>query len=159
MRKVGRLQVFFYIKMTEIKFFFNAPNKITTACKLAKRAYDDGKKLVLYAPDADIAAALDRALWTTSATSFLPHVFADSPHAAATPILIATENSPDATFAHMEALLSLSDEPPPFFSRFDFLREVVSMDDDDRAKARERLKFYKSRGFEINTLDLLNNAK
>lgn len=145
--------------MTEIKFFFNAPNKINSACQLAKRAYDGGKKLVLYAPDADVAAALNRALWTFSATSFLPHVFANSVHAAATPILIATENSPDASFPHMEALLSLSDEPPPFFSRFDFLREVVATDKEDRARARERLKFYKSRGFEINTLDLDSNAK
>ncbi len=145
--------------MTEIKFFFNSPNKVNTACQLAKRAYDGGKKLVLYAPDTNIAEELDRALWTISATSFLPHVFANSPHATATPILIAIENSPDATFAHMEALVNLSDEAPPFFSRFDFLREVVSADLDDRARARERLKFYKSRGFEINTLDLDSHAK
>jgi DNA polymerase III subunit chi len=50
--------------------------------------------------------------------------------------------------------LNLADEPPPFFSRFEFLREVVSQDEADRAMARERVRFYKSRGFEVSNQDM-----
>jgi hypothetical protein len=51
-----------------------------------------------------------------------------------------------------------SAEPPPFFSRFDALREVVLPDDDDRARARDRARFYKSRGFEVTHMDLKANG-
>ena len=132
--------------MTEIKFFFNVDNKMAFACKLAKKAYDGGRKLVVYAPTPKLADDFDRLLWTFSQLSFVPHVKASHALAAETPIVIAHD---DTGLAHHEALLNLGDEPPQFFSRFDQLREVVSTDEDDRGFARERLKFYKSRGFEI----------
>jgi DNA polymerase-3 subunit chi len=50
--------------------------------------------------------------------------------------------------------LNLADEPPPYFTRFEYLREVVSTDEADRLRARERYEFYKSRGFEIQRQDM-----
>ena len=138
--------------MTEIKFFFNVDNKLQFACKMAKRAYEDGRKLIVYAPSPKLADEFDRLLWTFSQLSFVPHVKASHPLASETPIIIASD---DSGLPHHEALLNIGDEPPPFFSRFDALREVVSSESDDRAHARERLKFYKSRGFDIQTLDML----
>ena len=132
--------------MTEIKFFFNVDNKMAFACKLAKKAYDGGRKLVVYAPTPKLADDFDRLLWTFSQLSFVPHVKASHVLAAESPIVIAHD---DSGLAHHEALLNLGNEPPHFFSRFDQLREVVSTDEDDRGFARERSKFYKSRGFEI----------
>jgi DNA polymerase IIIc chi subunit len=35
--------------VTEIKFFFNVDDKLGFACKLAKKAYEDGRKLIVYA--------------------------------------------------------------------------------------------------------------
>ena len=51
-------------------------------------------------------------------------------------------------------LLNLDDAPPPFFTRFTRLLEVVSTEEDDRAKARERFGFYRDRGYAINNYDL-----
>ena len=138
--------------MTEIKFFFNVDNKLHFACKMAKRAYDDGRKLIVYAPSAKLTDEFDRLLWTFSQLSFVPHVKAAHALAAATPIVIAND---DTGLTHHEALLNIGDDPPPFFSRFDALREIVSTDEDDRASARERMKFYKSRGFAVQTQDML----
>lgn len=137
--------------MTEIKFFFNVDSKLQFACKLAKKAYDGGRKLVVYAPTPALADEFDRSLWTFSQLSFVPHVKANHPLAGETPIVIAQD---DAGLAHHEALLNLGNEPPPFFSRFDQLREVVSGDPADRSQARERLRFYKSRGFDVLTEDM-----
>lgn len=137
--------------MTEVKFFFNVDSKLGFACKLAKKAFDEGRKLIVYAPSEPIAAEFDRLLWTFSQLSFVPHVRATHALAGETPIIIATD---DVALPHHEALLNLGDEPPPFFSRFEYLREIVSMDDDDRLKARDRLKFYKSRGFDIQNHDM-----
>ena len=138
--------------MTEIKFFFNVDNKLHFACKMAKRAYEDGRKLIVYAPSPKLADEFDRLLWTFSQLSFVPHVKAAHPLAAETPIVIASD---DTDLPHHEALLNIGDEPPPFFSRFAALREVVSGDADDRASARERAKFYKARGFDIQNQDML----
>ena len=119
---------------------------------MAKRAYEDGRKLIVYAPSPGLADEFDRLLWTFSQLSFVPHVKAAHPLAADTPIVIAHD---DTGLTHHEALLNIGDEPPPFFSRFDALREVVSGGADDRANARARMKFYKSRGFQVQTQDML----
>lgn len=137
--------------MTEIKFFFNVDDKILFACKLAKKACDSGRKLIVYAPTVELADRFDRALWTFSQLSFVPHVKSGHALAADTPIVIAVD---DAGLTHHEALLNLGDEAPPFFSRFEQLREVVSTDPDDRGYARERLKYYKSRGFDVQHEDM-----
>ena len=141
--------------MTEIKFFFNVDNKMNFACKLAKKAYDGGRKLVVFAPTAALADEFDRTLWTFSQLSFVPHVKAGHALAADTPIVIAHD---DAGLSHHEALLNLGDDPPPFFSRFNALREVVLADDDDRARARERARFYKARGFDVTHLDVRDHG-
>ncbi len=137
--------------MTEVKFFFNVDSRLNFACKLSKAALDQGKKLVVYAPDEARAAEFDRLLWSFAQLSFVPHVRADHALAKATPIVIANAAS---ELPHHDALLNLADEPPPYFTRFEYLREVVSTDDEDRARARERHKFYKSRGFEIQSQDM-----
>ncbi|MFN5541569.1 MAG: DNA polymerase III subunit chi [Betaproteobacteria bacterium] len=137
--------------MTEVKFFFNVDSRLNFACRLSKRALDQGKKLIVYAPDEARAAAFDRLLWSYEALSFVPHVRADHPLAKATPIVIANAAS---ELPHHDALLNLADEPPPYFTRFEYLREVVSTDEADRLRARERYEFYKSRGFEIQRQDM-----
>jgi len=137
--------------MTEVKFYFNVDSRIHQACKLAKKAIEGGKRLVVFAPLEAIAADFDRQLWTFSPLSFVPHVRASHPLAHTTPVVIADAAS---SLPHHDALLNLGDDPPPYFSRFEFLREVVSTDATDREKARERLNFYKSRGFTIHTIDM-----
>jgi DNA polymerase III subunit chi len=138
--------------MTEIKFFFNVESKLHFACNLAKRACDERRKLIVYAPSTKLTDEFDRLLWTYSPLSFVPHVKTAHPSAAETPIIIAND---DTALPHHEALLNLGDDPPPFFSRFAALREIVSTDADDRANARERVKFYKARGFTVQNHDML----
>lgn len=141
--------------MTEIKFFFNVDDKMGFACKWVKKAFEDGRKLIVYAPSGRLADDFDRRLWDFSQLSFVPHVKASHPLAAETPIIIADD---EGDLPHHEVLLNLADDPPPFFSRFDILREIVSSDDEDRARARERTRFYKSRGFEVTHQDMKANG-
>jgi DNA polymerase III subunit chi len=141
--------------MTEVKFFYNVKDKLHFACKLAKRAADDGRRLIVFAPAPALAEEVDRMLWTFSQLSFVPHVRSGHALAAETPIVIAENES---GLIHHEALLNLGDEPPAFFSRFELLREIVSQDEEDKRLARERAKFYKSRGFEIVNQDVTKPA-
>ena len=64
-----------------------------------------------------------------------------------------------ANLPHDQVLLNLRDEWPQFFSRFQRLVEIVSLDEEDRRLARERYKFYRDRGYEIQKHDLSKSAQ
>lgn len=140
--------------MTQIFFYHGAADRIAAAAALIARACAQKKPLLVYAPDAALADALDRALWVNNPIGFVPHVRADSPLAAETPVLITDrlEQLPQD-----ERLMNLASEVPPGFSRFTSVIEVVA-DDADRAAARERFRFYKERGYEIQSHDLTGKA-
>jgi DNA polymerase III subunit chi len=137
--------------MTSIDFYFNADDRLQVACRLAAKALKQGSRMLIYAPDADIAGRLDTLLWTWPATGFVPHCRAQAPLAAETPVLIASgEETPEGC----ELLLNLGLECPPHFERFARLLEVVAVNDEEKASGRSRYRFYKERGYPIASHDL-----
>ena len=137
--------------MTQIFFYHNAFDRIATAATLIGKTYRQRKPMLVYVPQADIAAALDRLLWTQPPTGFVPHVRSTSDLAAETPIILTD----DPTLAPQnERLLNLSADIPPAFSRFTSVIEVVGKNDEERQSARARVKFYKDRGYAIQYFDL-----
>jgi DNA polymerase-3 subunit chi len=141
--------------LTQIFFYHGAADRIAAAAGLIAKACAQKKSLLVYAPDPTVAGALDRALWVHNPIGFVPHVRSDSPLANETAVIIADtlEQLPQD-----ERLMNLSSEVPPGFSRFTSVIEVVSEEPDVRQPARERFKFYKDRGYEIQTLDLAGKA-
>ncbi|MBS1131376.1 MAG: polymerase chi subunit, HolC [Proteobacteria bacterium] len=137
--------------MTEVFFYHGASDKIAAACALLSGAYAKKKPMLVYALEPEVANGIDRMLWTNAALSFVPHCRADSPLAAETPILITDTLE---TIPQDERLMNLSQEIPPGFSRFHSLIEVVGQDESDRLAARDRVKFYKDRGYEVRYFDL-----
>lgn len=115
------------------------------------KAYRSQKPLLVFVTDDALADALDRRLWTTPPTGFIPHVRGESPLADETPIQISrsVENSPQH-----DRLFNLSNEVPPGFSRFASLIEVVGESEEDKIAGRQRVKFYKDRGYEITFFNL-----
>ncbi|MEO8718630.1 MAG: DNA polymerase III subunit chi [Burkholderiales bacterium] len=142
--------------MTRVDFYFNAADKLQVACRLAGKALSQGKRLLIYAPQADAAQQIDRLLWTWPATGFVPHCRADDALAADTPVLIGAQA--DAA-AGCDILLNLAPETPPAFERFERLLEVVARDDADRQAARERFRFYRERGYEVANHDLAGESR
>lgn len=137
--------------MTQIDFYTHVGNKLQIACKLAAKAHAQGLRVAVLCPDAATAQNVDRLLWSASPLAFVPHCQAADPLAARTPVVIDHEG---VAPAHDEVLLNLRAEWPPVFSRFRRLIEIVSHDDEDRAHARARFKFYRDRGYDIRTHDL-----
>jgi DNA polymerase-3 subunit chi len=136
--------------MTRIDFHFNAPDKLVYGCRLLRKVHRSGQRAVVFGPPA-LIAELDQALWTFSPLDFIPHVAAIDPLAASTPVLLCSE--PVET-PHHDVLVNLGDRMPAFFGRFERLVEVVARDDDDRARARERWRHYKDRGYPLASFDL-----
>jgi DNA polymerase-3 subunit chi len=134
--------------LTRIDFYLGADDRLRVACRLAAKALAQQLRVLVYAPDGDTAAAIDRLLWTTPAIGFVPHVMAGHRLAAETPVVIArgVEDT-----AHDEVLVNLAAEWPPAFARFRRLVEIVARDEDDKRAARDRYRFYRDRGYEIHT--------
>lgn len=137
--------------MTQIDFYTQVDDRLHTACRLVTKARARGLRVTMYCPDREIAARLDRLLWSHPPTGFLPHCSRDHRLAAITPVII--DRVMDEPL-HDELLINLHQEWPAAFSRFQRLAEIVGTDNDDRAQARQRYRFYRDRGYEIRTHDL-----
>jgi DNA polymerase-3 subunit chi len=137
--------------MTQIDFYTHVPDKLRIACQLSTKAFARGLKVTVFCPDPDTAARFDRLLWMTPAIGFVPHCAPDDPLAAETPVIVDCRGD---NLLHDDVLLNLRPEWPPFFGRFRRLIEIVSLEDGDRAAARERFRFYRDRGYEIRSHDL-----
>ncbi|QSI78332.1 MULTISPECIES: DNA polymerase III subunit chi [Niveibacterium] len=137
--------------MTEVRFFHNAPDKLSAACRLTAAAYRHGRKVTVFAPEAGQATRFDALLWTFQPLAFVPHVMSTSPLAAETPVLIDTHLEDPQ---HLDVLINLGNDAPPAFERFTQVIEIVTSDPADRAPARARWAFYRERGLEPEANDL-----
>jgi DNA polymerase-3 subunit chi len=136
--------------LTRIFFYHNTADRVATAASLIARAVGQKKSLLVYAPDTAVAAALDRHLWLHPPTGFVPHVASDSPLAGETPVVIAGRLD---AIDRDERLFNLAPEVPPGFSRFNSLIEIVGQDDEGRIAGRQRARFYRDRGYDIQYFD------
>lgn len=138
--------------MTRVDFYLLNDNaetgKYLAVCRLAHKAFSLGHRIYIYAPDSGQAQHLDRLLWTFNQGSFIPHgLSADTPDADI-PVLIGYDEPP-AT--HEDVLIQLTPQVPEFFSRFQRVAEVVSGGEEEKARARERFRFYRDRGYALQT--------
>lgn len=134
--------------MTSIDFYTHVTDRLGVAARVLAKAMAAHAHVRVFTPDAATTDAFDRLLWVTPPTGFLPHCRMDSPIAAETPVWI--DHRPDHA-GPAAVLLNLCDEPPPFFSRFERLIEIVGIGDNDAAAARERYRFYRERGYALRT--------
>ena len=139
--------------MTRIDFHSNVPDKIAYACRLVRKARAQNLRVVMMAEDAAQLQKLDEMLWTFSELDFLPHVTADSPLAAQTPIVLMDLDNSAAELPHHQILVNLSQQPPSNFARFERMFEIVSRDDSDRSAGRERYRHYQQRGYPLTHYD------
>lgn len=137
--------------VTRITFYFNAPDKLDVARKLAAKVFQSGQHALVYTADPARAQAVDQGFWTAQQLSFLPHVRCGHPLATETPILIG--DNPD-DLGRADVLINLDQEPPAFFGRFERLLEIVTPDPADRERARDRFRYFKERGYALDTHDL-----
>jgi len=138
--------------VTEIDFYTQVEDRLQVTCQLIHKARAKNLRvLVLLANEASLKQ-LDERLWTFQAHSFIPHCRIEDALASETPVLLAVEHH--ATVVHDQLMINLQPEPPAQFSKFQRLIEIVSTEDADKAKARERFRFYRDRGYVLRTHDL-----
>ena len=138
--------------MTRIDFYItpeaHADARLATACRLADKAFRLGHRVYIHADSAQQCGALDDLLWTFRAGSFVPHAQADAADAADCAVLIGHREAPGG---FDDVMVNLAAEVPPFFSRFERVAEVVVQHAEQAVDARERYRFYRDRGYTLNT--------
>lgn len=150
--------------MMRIDFAFGAPDRLRTACQVVRKRFLAGQRLVVYCKDGSRLAAFDRMLWAFDDTAFVPHVLANDPLAAETPVVLTAGDPSQAAQAVARAdqpspwLLNLDDECPPGFEAFERLLEIVSDDPDDKQAARQRWRTYLTAGHAPQSHDLSRSA-
>lgn len=138
--------------MTRVDFYLlsdAAGGKPLLACRLADKAYRLGHRSYILANDAAEAAALDKLLWTFADGSFVPHaVFPAPPAIEDSAVLIGHTPPPDDRH---QLLINLVPQVADFFSRFTRVAEIVGATEPEKAAARERFRFYRERGYPLET--------
>lgn len=143
--------------MTRVDFYIvedtNTQARQRLACRLAEKAYALDHTIYIHTDDRQQAEQLDQLLWTFRDGSFIPHCLQDDKVAPEAAIIIGHGAEPED---HNRVLINLSQEVPAFFSRFERVAEVIAGDEQARHAGRERFKFYRDRGYELNTHNLDN---
>ena len=139
--------------MTAIAFHFNAPAKLSYACRLLRKACVAGSTVAVLADDA-MLAKLDEQLWSFSALDFVPHGRVgqlNTEQLARTPVWLCERSEQGIG---RQVLVNLTQSVPQSFEQFDRVIEVVTQDESDRQQARGRWKCYTERGLDIVRHDL-----
>ncbi len=140
--------------MTEIVFYSGVADPLAFAVRLATKLYEDGRRVRVHTPDAEITDQVDRLLWTHSQGAFVPHCRLDSAIALDTPVWVdhALEHPGEAVNA--DVLINLADAAPAFMGRFVRVADIVGETAPQVSAGRARYKAYKSSGYALTHHDM-----
>tara|TARA_B110000444_G_scaffold225690_1_gene229707 strand:+ start:150 stop:569 length:420 start_codon:yes stop_codon:yes gene_type:complete len=134
-------QVDFYVLPAE-----DLLQRMHYACRLTAKALRTGHQVYLYTENESMTNHVDHLLWSFEPSSFIPHsITNDKPSEA---VIIGHENCPDD---HNDVLINLTNQIPDFFSRFNRVFEIVIQESQCLNANRINFKFYKDRGYPIQT--------
>ena len=138
--------------MTQVDFYIldeNANgNRFTLACRLAEKIYHQGRRVFINTQSQDEARHMDRLLWTFRQGSFVPHASLEKANPSTTPVIIGCSGEAGN---ENDVLINLTHQVPNFFSRFERVAELIDREADIKSAGRQRFKFYRDRGYPLNT--------
>ncbi len=136
--------------MTNINFYQisgDQQSALLLACKLTEKAWRQDMQVLIHA-DPEVVQQLDSLLWSYSDTAFLPH---STNEVTESSIAITCHDDPGE---HHGLLISLSQQTPDWFSRFEKVAEIIYDDPEHTASKRNSFVRYKNRGYPLEYYDL-----
>ncbi|MDO4683623.1 MAG: DNA polymerase III subunit chi [Lautropia sp.] len=131
--------------MPQVDFYFNVPDPVSYGCRLVRKVWQAGFRLIVYSEDTALLKRFDQELWRFAPLSFIPHVSIRHPLAAQTPILLTATHA-EVPASHRQVLLNLGERMPPAFADYDRILELVGTDERSRQAARSRFRTYQAQG-------------
>lgn len=141
--------------MTQVDFYILANDsdeaRLRLACRIVDKATEAEQHVFINATSDTEAQKLDELLWTFSQGSFIPHkIVRDGIDVAPIePVVIGLNRGPLGE--RWDLMINLAAEVPEFFSRYRRVAEVVDGNETRRAASRDRYRFYRDRGYTLNT--------
>ncbi|MEK6788466.1 MAG: DNA polymerase III subunit chi [Pseudomonadota bacterium] len=140
----------------EITFYVLAADaplsaRLTTACRLVDKAWQQNRKILLQAANRAEAEALDELLWAFKAEAFIPHHLVGDGPTPPPPVRIGWEALPTDS---RDILINLGADIPAGFERFQRVIEIVAGSSDEREQARGHWKEYKRLGYAVQAHEL-----
>jgi DNA polymerase-3 subunit chi len=149
--------------VTQVDFYILATDSndswLRLACRITEKALQKKLQVYLHSENEADATRLDGLLWTFSQGSFIPHrlVGNDSEEPFEEPVLIgrtdlAAQMPADTPVTQRwDLMINLTTQVPEFFSRYNRVAEVIDANPVRRENGRKRFRFYRDRGYELNT--------
>ena len=141
--------------MTRVDFYvLSRPEPaapLSTACRLADKAFRSRHRVFINAASRDQALELDRLLWTFRDDSFVPHCRAGPGSDPDEAVRIGSGDAPDAPF---DLLINLDEAVPSWATGSARIAEIVAADERSRTAGRIRYRHYRETGCELNSHSL-----
>lgn len=119
-------------------------------CRIAEKAVQLDNHVYIHTESPTQGRKLDELLWTFSQNSFVPHrLLEQGMRQSIEPVLIGCDTEPSRE--RCDLLLNLGEDVPDFFSRYARVAEVVDADTRRRELGRQRYRYYRDRGYRLNT--------
>jgi DNA polymerase-3 subunit chi len=144
--------------VTQVDFYIldsdSEDARLKLACRIVDKATQQDQHVFINSSSDVEAKKLDELLWTFSQGSFIPHrvLHGAAEGAPREPVLIGLNQPPPGE--RWEMLINLAPDVPEFFSRYERVAEVVDGNAARREQSRERYRFYRDRGYKLNTLKM-----
>jgi DNA polymerase-3 subunit chi len=136
--------------MTRIDFYVlqsqQSHSRELMACRIAEKAWQQKHKVHIHTGSKAQSQLIDDLLWTFQEGSFIPHEIGTANSSLCT-ISINHDAEPECH----DVLINLASDVPFFFSRFERVSEIIDQDPECQASGRERYRFYRDRGYELDT--------
>ena len=134
--------------MTHIEFIFNVIDKTKLAIDLTEQLIRRNRSALIYFKDQ--SAIDDFSLALLEKELFMPHLIEEN---AFLNKLSLTQSKLDLMD---DTLINFTSKEIQGFSRFLKMYELVGHDDEDKTSARERSRFYKDCGYQVDSMDATN---
>lgn len=137
--------------MAQVDFHTGVAEPLHFACRLLRKAYRHGVRLVVSAPQPALIE-LDRLLWTFDEREFVPHLRLGAPGAAGadawqrTPVWLVPDGTQVPHQPAPEVQVNLGTEIAPELHALARLIEVVGDDATQLQQARARWRAYQAHG-------------
>ena len=141
--------------MTQVDFYIldsdSDDARLLLACKIVDKATQLEHHVYIHSTSDDEARKLDELLWTFVQGSFIPHrvVRSELSDPPLEPVVIGVNQPPGP--GRWDVLVNLATDVPDFFSRYERVAEVVDANAARREQSRERYRYYRDRGYKLNT--------